>query len=67
MCLLGEEWRKLHNEELRDLCWSPNIVRAIKLRSMRLAGLVARMGVKRIRTEFKSENVTERDHEEDID
>jgi hypothetical protein len=34
---------------------------------MRLAGLVARMGVKRIRTEFKSENVTERDHEEDID
>jgi hypothetical protein len=24
------EWRKLHNEELNDLCCSPNIVRVIK-------------------------------------
>jgi len=28
------EWRKLHNEELRELYWSPNIVGAIKLRSV---------------------------------
>jgi len=21
-----EEWRKLHNEELNDLCFSPNII-----------------------------------------
>ena len=29
------EWRKLRNEELNDLYCSPNIVRVIKLRSVR--------------------------------
>ena len=38
------EWRRLHNEELNDLCSSPNIVRVIKSRKMRWAGHVARMG-----------------------
>src|SRR5215469_11782968 len=38
------EWRKLHNEELRDLYSSPNIVRVVKTRRMRWAGHVARMG-----------------------
>jgi len=37
------EWRKLHNEELNDLCSSPNIVRVIKSRKIRWAGHVARM------------------------
>jgi hypothetical protein len=29
------EWRKLHNEELNDLCCSLNIVRVMKSRRMR--------------------------------
>ena len=35
---------ELHNEELNDLYSSPNIVGVIKLRIMRWAGHVARMG-----------------------
>ena len=38
------EWIKLHNEELKGLYSSPNIVRVIKSRRMRWAGHVARMG-----------------------
>jgi hypothetical protein len=41
------EWRKLHNEELRDLYSSPSIIRIIKSRRMRWEGHVARMGEKR--------------------
>jgi hypothetical protein len=38
------EWRKVHNEVLRDLYTSPNIVRAIKSSIMGWAGHVAWMG-----------------------
>ena len=38
------EWRRLHNEELNDMYFSPNIVRVIKWRRMIWAGNVARMG-----------------------
>jgi hypothetical protein len=38
------EWRKLHNEELRDLYSSLSTIRIIKSRRMRWAGNVARMG-----------------------
>jgi hypothetical protein len=41
------EWKKLYNEDLRDLYPSPNIIRIIKSRRMRRAGHVARMGEKR--------------------
>jgi hypothetical protein len=41
------EWRKLNNEELRDLYSSPSIIRIIKLRNMRWAGHIARIGEKR--------------------
>jgi hypothetical protein len=37
-------WRKVHNDELHSLYSSPNIVKVIKSRRMRWAGLVARMG-----------------------
>jgi hypothetical protein len=42
-----EECRKLHNEELRDLYSSSNIIRIIKSWRMRWAGHVARMGEER--------------------
>jgi hypothetical protein len=37
-------WRKLHNDELHDLCSSLNIVRVIKSRRMRWVGNVTCMG-----------------------
>jgi hypothetical protein len=42
-----EEWRKLHNEELRGLYSSPSIIRIIKSRRMKWVGHLARMGLKR--------------------
>jgi hypothetical protein len=36
-----EDWRNLHNEELRNLYSSPNIIRTIKSRRMRWAWHVA--------------------------
>jgi hypothetical protein len=37
-------WRKLHNDELHNLHSSPNVIRMVKLWSMRWTGHVARMG-----------------------
>ena len=46
------KWRKLHNEELKDLYSLPKIVRVVKSRRMRWAGHVVRMvegrGVQRV-------------------
>ncbi|KAJ4444051.1 hypothetical protein ANN_05840 [Periplaneta americana] len=41
------EWRKLHNTELHALYSSPDIIRNIKSRRLRLAGHIARMGESR--------------------
>jgi hypothetical protein len=40
-------WRKLHNEELHNLYFSPSIIRMIKSRRMRWTRHIARIGVKR--------------------
>ena len=40
------EWKRIHNEELNDLYFSPNTIRVIKSR-IRYAGRVARMGERR--------------------
>jgi hypothetical protein len=48
------EWRKLHNEELNDLYFLPNIVRVIKSRRMKWAGHVAREGLQQHNFRLKS-------------
>jgi len=42
------EWRRMHEEELLDFYTSPNIVGVIKLRRMKWAGHVARIGEERV-------------------
>ena len=59
------EWRKLHVEELHDLCCSPNTVRVIKSGRMRWVGHVARMGRGEGYTCFCWGNLRERGHLED--
>jgi hypothetical protein len=44
---ITEEWRKLHNEELNDLYFTPGMIRIKKSRIMRWAGHVARVGDRR--------------------
>jgi hypothetical protein len=41
------DWRKLHNEGLHNLYSSSNIIRMIKSRRLRWAGLDARIGGRR--------------------
>jgi hypothetical protein len=41
------EWRKLHSEELHNLCSSPDIIWQVNSRRMRCSGHVARMGEER--------------------
>jgi hypothetical protein len=56
------EWRKSHNEELRDLYSSPSIIRIMKSRRMRWAGHVARMGGRGTLIDYWWEIHKERDH-----
>jgi hypothetical protein len=47
-----ESWRKLHNDELPSLYFSPNIVKVIKSRRMRWAGHVTQGGGERCLQDF---------------
>ena len=60
------EWRKLDNEELNDLYCSHNIVWLIKLRRMRWAGHVARIGDTKDAYSVWRGNLRERDQLEDL-
>jgi hypothetical protein len=61
------EWRKLHNEELRDLYSSASIIKMMKSRRMRLAGHVARMEEKRNAHRYWWESQRERGCQEEED
>jgi hypothetical protein len=58
------EWRKLHNEELRDLYSSPSVIRIMKARRMRWAVHVALAGRRGIHIRHCWEGYKE---DEDID
>jgi hypothetical protein len=55
-------WRRLHNEELNDLYYSPNNIRVLKWRRMRWAGHVASTENRRGAYRILVGNLGERDH-----
>jgi hypothetical protein len=60
--------RKLYNEELNNLYFSPSIIRMIKSRRMRWDGHVARMGgIRGMHIGFLWERQEETDYSEDLD
>jgi hypothetical protein len=56
------DWRKLHNEELRNLYSLPSIIIIITSRRMRWAGHVARMGQREMHVGCMWESQKEGDH-----
>jgi hypothetical protein len=55
-------WRKLHNEELHNLYYSPNLIRMMKSRRMRWVGHVARMGRREMHIGYLWGSQKERNH-----
>ena len=59
------EWRRLHGEELYAVYSSPNITWVVKIRRLRQAGHVARMGERRCTYRVWWGDMREGDHLED--
>jgi hypothetical protein len=59
-------WRKLCNEQLRSVCYSPNRIRMIKSRRMRAIGHVAHMGKMRNVYKISVENCKGKSYSEDL-
>jgi hypothetical protein len=57
-------WRKLHNEELYNLHFSPDIIRIIRSRKIRWTVHVARMGRCEMHTKSWFERLKRIDHSE---
>jgi hypothetical protein len=64
---LTADKRKLYTDEFHDLRSSPNTIRVFKLRTMRWAFHVARIGKNTGTYRVWCKNVNERDHLEDLD
>jgi hypothetical protein len=60
------EWRRLHGEELHAVYSSPNITWVVKIRRLRQAGHVARMGERRCTYRVWWGGMREGDHLEDL-
>jgi hypothetical protein len=56
------EWRRLHTEDLQDLCSSPGINRANKSGRIKLAGRVKLVGENKNHTSFGGETCRRRPH-----
>jgi hypothetical protein len=59
--------RRLHNDELQNLYASPNIIRVIKSRRMRLEKAVARKERCEMHTKFRPKILKGRENSEDLD
>jgi hypothetical protein len=59
-------WGRLHNEEFHNLYTSPNVIRVIKSRRVRLAGHVACMGEMRNAYRIFISKPEGSDHSEDL-
>lgn len=59
------DWRKLYDEEVGDLCFSPNIISLIKSRRIRWAEHEARVRIAKL-YEILSESPRDRGQSEDL-
>jgi hypothetical protein len=60
-------WRKLHNDELSNLYYSPTIIRMIKSRRLEWEEHIACMMRRGMHTRFSWERQTEIDHLDNLD